>query len=253
MADLAARYASDLKRARTIVDTMRDNGKLEGEIRTRLTRILSPIFPPDEFTRLEKKLVHALAPGAREWLATIPSALLHDDDPDSDLDDAQELLAAAAAAAAGPFAAAVRPSGGGATTSTAAPEGSVTRLCEHANFVPLGPVVCSRAPAEHPFSHLRIDHTITRFAVGSEEEKAVRLLYYALHYAPKRFPCKPIVDAVTGDALGPFCAARELQLRPPDDPQSHREILIFGATQLSKTPEAAVTAWDATFVDGTRR
>jgi len=43
---------------------------------------------------------------------------------------------------------------------------------------------------------------------------------------------------------------REHNLKPPTRAASHSEVLIFGSTQLSKTPEAAASAWCAFFIDG---
>lgn len=109
------------------------------------------------------------------------------------------------------------------------------------------------APASHYYSHLRIDHTISGFKVGSEEEKAVLLIYEHLMYESKpNPPCKEVPRSYRdGDdcTRGPFFTVREHDHKPPPK-GSHKEVLIFGSTQLSKTPEAAASAWCAFFIDG---
>jgi len=110
------------------------------------------------------------------------------------------------------------------------------------------------APPEHAFSHLHIDHTVSGFTVGSDKEKTVRLIYEHLMYESKpQPPCKEVPAAfrpgLRAGARGPFFTVREHDHKPP--PQgSHKEVLIYGSTQLSKTPEAAASAWCAFFVDG---
>lgn len=123
------------------------------------------------------------------------------------------------------------------------PDDALCNIDPH--FIDLGPECYPEAPADHHFSHLRIDHTISRFEVGSQEEKAVQLLYRRIFYSPKPFPCQRI-----DDDRGPFYAAREFELQQPSDSESHRECLVYGPPQLSKTPEACATAWAATFIDG---
>ena len=130
----------------------------------------------------------------------------------------------------------------------------LVRLQDHKHFRPLGPPVKPDAPAEHAFSHLKIDHTMSGFVVGSQEEKAVRLIYDHLMYESKPSPpCKEIPASHTPGAegtRGPFFTAREHDHKPPSSKGSHKEILIYGSTQLSKTPEAAASAWAACFIDG---
>jgi hypothetical protein len=132
-------------------------------------------------------------------------------------------------------------------------EVDVDRLAEHKYFVPLGPSVKSDAPAGDAFSMLRVDHTITRFKVGSQQEKAVMLIFSHLMYESKpQPPCKEIPRSHRSGAdntRGPFFTVRQHDHKPPSK-GSHKEILIFGSTQLSKTPEAAASAWAACFVDG---
>ena len=129
-----------------------------------------------------------------------------------------------------------------------------TRIDQHKHFKPLGPVVKPDAPADHHFSHLRIDHSVSRFNVGSQEEKAVILLYTHLMYESKpNPPCKevPSTFRAGGDCTrGPFFTIREHDHKQPAESGSHKEVLIFGSTQLSKTPEAAASAWCAFFIDG---
>ena len=141
----------------------------------------------------------------------------------------------------------------GRTASSAVPV-DVTKLSEHPHFKPLGPEVYPQAPAEHKFSHLRVDHTISGFAVGSEEEKAVRLLYMHLQYETKSLPCAEVPASHGGGrpagARGPFYTTRQHDHTPPASNLAHPEVLIYGVTQLSKTPEACVAGWCATFVDG---
>ena len=65
-------------------------------------------------------------------------------------------------------------------------------------------------------------------------------------------PCKEIPTSHSPGAdctRGPFFTVREHDHKPPLK-GSHKEILIHGSTQLSKTPEAAASAWAACFVDG---
>ena len=120
-------------------------------------------------------------------------------------------------------------------------------------FKPLGPVVKPDAPEQHYYSHLRIDHTVSGFVVGSEEEKAVLRIYEHLMYESKpNPPCKEVPNSHRPGpdcTRGPFFTVREHDLKPPVS-GSHKEILIFGSTQLSKTPEACATAWCAYFIDG---
>ena len=134
-------------------------------------------------------------------------------------------------------------------------EVDVERLCDHGFFKPLGPPVFPEAPAAHHFSHMNVDHTVSGFRVGSEEEKAVVLIYKHLMYESKpQPPCKELPDAfrphLPVGARGPFFTVREHNLKPPERPTSHSEVLIYGSTQLSKTPEAAASAWCAFFIDG---
>ena len=120
-------------------------------------------------------------------------------------------------------------------------------------FKHLGPVVKPDAPKEHYYSHMRIDHTVSGFTVGSQEEKAVRLIYAHLMYESKpNPPCKEVHTSHREGpdcTRGPFFTVREHDLKPPVK-GSHKEILIFGSTQLSKPPEACATAWCAFFIDG---
>mmetsp|Transcript_12977 Transcript_12977/g.32944 ORF Transcript_12977/g.32944 Transcript_12977/m.32944 type:complete len:253 (+) Transcript_12977:80-838(+) len=128
----------------------------------------------------------------------------------------------------------------------------IDELRSHKYFVPQGPVAYAGAPEEHSFSHLRIDHTLSGFRVGSEEERAVQRIYQHLMYESKSTPCKeiPATHRAGQDCTrGPFFTVREHDHRPPCK-GSHKEVLIFGSTQLSKTPEAACTAWCAFFIDG---
>lgn len=99
-----------------------------------------------------------------------------------------------------------------------------------------------------------IDHTLSGFEPSSQEEYAVQLIYRQLMYASKPSPpCKEIPEKCNKKSpigkRGPFFTVREHDYRPPKQ-GSHKEILIYGSTQLSKTPEAACTAWCAFFVDG---
>eukprot|EP00966_Prymnesium_polylepis_P134084 3099499-Prymnesium_polylepis.1 len=154
----------------------------------------------------------------------------------------------------------------------------IDELRSHKYFVPQGPVAYAGAPEEHSFSHraslkfdpirlelepiqrssvvssfaVRIDHTLSGFRVGSEEERAVQRIYQHLMYESKSTPCKeiPATHRAGQDCTrGPFFTVREHDHRPPCK-GSHKEVLIFGSTQLSKTPEAACTAWCAFFIDG---
>jgi hypothetical protein len=99
-----------------------------------------------------------------------------------------------------------------------------------------------------------VDHTVSGFRAGSQEELAVRLIYRQMMYASKPSPpCKEIPaehrPSEREGMRGPYFTVREHDLCPPPK-GSHKEILIYGSTQLSKTPEAACTAWCAFFVDG---
>ena len=116
----------------------------------------------------------------------------------------------------------------------------------------LGAEVYEHAPVSHHFSHLRVDHTLSGFRRSSAEETAVRLIYRHLMYESKPDPpCKEIpTSAAQPGTRGPFFTVREHNHKPPADPSAHTEVLIYGSTQLSKTPEACVTAWCAYFVDG---
>ena len=85
----------------------------------------------------------------------------------------------------------------------------VERLCDHQFFKPLGPPLYPKAPAEHCFSHMNVDHTVSGFRVGSEEEKAVRLIYAHLVYESKpQPPCKEVPHnfrpSLPEGARGPF-------------------------------------------------
>ena len=127
------------------------------------------------------------------------------------------------------------------------------RLTDDKRFRPLGDTLFSGAPAGHKFSHLRIDHTLSGFSAGSEEEKAIKLIYRQLMYTSKRGPCKEIPASHNGLAefyRGPFFSGREHDHEPPATTGAHSEVLVYGATQLSKTPEACSTAWLAFFCDG---
>ena len=123
-------------------------------------------------------------------------------------------------------------------------------LSEHKAFKELGPVVKHDAPANHFYSHMKIDHTVSGFAVGSQEEKAVLLVYRHLMYESKPFPCKEVPGLGNHNTRGPFFTIREHNHQPPLEREAHREVLIYGSTQLSKTPEAAASAWCAFFIDG---
>ena len=143
-------------------------------------------------------------------------------------------------------------------SSSTAVEVDVSRLSEHSFFRALSTVpVCPGKPASDKFSQLHIDHHLSGFACGSEEEKAIRFLYHDFMYTSKPVPCKEIPDPPdhpdppTIKGLGgPFYKAREFDLAPPAEPKAHTEVLIFGSTQLSKTPEACITCWAAFFIDG---
>jgi len=129
----------------------------------------------------------------------------------------------------------------------------VSSLTEHQHYWPLGPPVKQDAPTSHAFSKVCVDHTLSRFRVGSEEEKAVCLIYAHLMYESKPSPpCKEIpAEYAEGAAQmrGPFFTVRNFDLEPPLK-GSHKEILIVGSTQLSKTPEAGASGWAGFFVDG---
>ena len=138
-------------------------------------------------------------------------------------------------------------------SSSTAVEVDVSRLSQHKFFRPLSTgTVCGShgAPASHKFSQLHIDHHLSGFGCGSEEENAVRYLYQNLMYTSKPEPCKEIPGPGSAGLRGPFFKVREFDLAPPAEPKAHTEVLIFGSTQLSKTPEACTTCWAAFFVDG---
>ena len=128
------------------------------------------------------------------------------------------------------------------------------RLTDDRRFTPLGDTLFSGAPVGHKFSHLRIDHTLSGFSAGSEEEKALQLIYWQLMYTSKQLPCKEIPADFSGGAAprmrGPFFSGREHDHEPPATTGAHSEVLVFGVTQLSKTPEACSTAFLAFFYDG---
>ena len=72
-----------------------------------------------------------------------------------------------------------------------------------------------------------MDHTLSRFRVGSEEEKAVCLIYAHLMYESKPSPpCKEIpAEYAEGAAQmrGPFFTVRDFDHEPPLK-GSHKEI-----------------------------
>ena len=55
-------------------------------------------------------------------------------------------------------------------------------IAEHDHFTPLGPELMPICPICASFSCLRIDHTVSGFDIGSEEEKALQVLYERLAY-----------------------------------------------------------------------
>jgi hypothetical protein len=137
-------------------------------------------------------------------------------------------------------------------SSSTAVELDVSSLSEHKYFrAPSRLSVCPGKPASDKFSQLQIDHHLSGFGCGSEEEKAIRYLYQHLMYTSKPDPpCKEIPGPEQEGLRGPFFKVREFDLAPPAEPTAHTEVLIFGSTQLSKTPEACTTCWAAFFVDG---
>ena len=155
----------------------------------------------------ERAALNALAPqngmaGAQILIDTVrtnPAAFSQADSPLGDF--ARALLAAPPPAAASlaivPFVAAAPPPPPGQSASSAVPV-DVSKLSEHKYYKPLGPEVHPDAPASHKFSHLRVDHTISGFAVGSEEEKAVRYIYIHLQYETKSLPCAEVPESHGG-------------------------------------------------------
>lgn len=138
-------------------------------------------------------------------------------------------------------------------SSSTAVEVDVSSLSEHKYFRALSTAtVCPGKPASHKFSQLHIDHHLSGFGCGSEEEKAIRYLYQNLMYTSKpNPPCKEIPTGPEPEGLrGPYFKLREFDLAQPAEKTAHTEVLIFGSTQLSKTPEACTTCWGAFFVDG---
>jgi hypothetical protein len=127
---------------------------------------------------------------------------------------------------------------------------------------------CRMAPPGDLFSHLVVDNTISRF--GPEETRALRMIYEAVCYTECPNPCRdrpgdaPVfydgTDVLYGDGhkgslfgddtIGPFFVVREFNLRPPDDPDKYRHIIMSGAPQLSKTQQIVAAAWCCAFIAG---
>jgi hypothetical protein len=110
------------------------------------------------------------------------------------------------------------------------------------NFVRLGPILKEDAPEHHYLSHMRIDPTLSGHS--DQEMQLLRRVYIYLQYERRKTP------SMTPEfADAPMLAMQEVRLKRGTEGKPIENVL-FGLTQLSKTPEIVWCAFCSYFILG---
>jgi hypothetical protein len=110
------------------------------------------------------------------------------------------------------------------------------------NFVNLGPMLKEDAPDHHYLSHMRIDPTLSRHS--DQEMQLLRRVYLHIQYEQRKTPS---MTPELADA--PMLAMQEVRMKRGTDGKPIENVL-FGLTQLSKTPEIVWGAFCSYFILG---